>query len=88
MADCDDVLREVYPYLDRETDDELRVRIEHHLDGCHDCLEIFDFQAELRQVIARKCHDPVPDTLRQRVMDCFEGEQSEPHQHREQSEPH
>ena len=33
MADCDDVLREVYPYLDRETDDELRVRIEHHLDG-------------------------------------------------------
>ncbi len=50
MADCDDVLREVYTYLDGETDGELRVRIEHHLDGCHDCLEIFDFQAELRQV--------------------------------------
>jgi mycothiol system anti-sigma-R factor len=75
MADCDDVLREVYPYLDRETDDELRVRIEHHLDGCHDCLEIFDFQAELRQVIARKCQESVPDTLRQRVLDCLEGEQ-------------
>ena len=78
MADCDDVFREVYPYLDRETDDELRVRIEHHLDGCHDCLEIFDFQAELRQVIARKCHDPVPDTLRRRVMECIEGETTNP----------
>jgi mycothiol system anti-sigma-R factor len=76
MADCDDVLREVYPYLDRETDDELRVRIEHHLDGCHDCLEVFDFQAELRQVIARKCQEAVPDSLRRRVMDCLEGEQN------------
>ena len=58
----------------RRADDEARVRIEHHLDGCHDCLEIFDFQAELRMVIARKCHDPVPDTLRRRVMECLEGE--------------
>jgi mycothiol system anti-sigma-R factor len=76
MADCDDVLREVYTYLDGETDGELRVRIERHLDGCHDCLEIFDFQAELRLIVARKCQDPVPDTLRQRVMDCLEGEQA------------
>ena len=75
MADCDDVLREVYTYLDGETDLELRVRIERHLGGCHDCLEIFDFQAELRQIVARKCHDPVPDSLRKRVQECLEGEQ-------------
>jgi len=75
MADCDDVLREVYTYLDRETDDALRVRIEHHLDGCHDCLEIYDFQAELRQIVARKCKESVPDALRQRVLDCLETEQ-------------
>ena len=75
MADCDEVLREVYTYLDRESDDELRVRIEHHLDGCNDCLEIFDFQAELRQVIARKCKESVPDSLRERILNCLEDEQ-------------
>jgi mycothiol system anti-sigma-R factor len=74
MADCDDVLREVYPYLDHETDEELRVRIEHHLGGCHDCLEVFDFQAELRQVIARKCRESVPDSLRERILNCLETE--------------
>ena len=78
MADCDDVLRELYRTSTARLTIEHRVRIEHHLDGCHACLETFDFQAELRQVIARKCHDPVPDTLRQRVMECLEGDDDQP----------
>jgi mycothiol system anti-sigma-R factor len=79
MGDCDDVLREVYPYLDGETEGELRVHIERHLHGCMDCLEVFDFEAELRQVIARKCKEEVPDSLRAKVLECLEGEQtSEP----------
>ncbi len=77
MGDCDDVLREVYTYLDGETEGELRVHIERHLDGCMDCLEVFDFEAELRQVIARKCKDPVPDSLRAKVLECLEGEQTD-----------
>jgi len=32
--DCDDVLRDVYLYLDDETDQEARHRIRKHLDGC------------------------------------------------------
>ena len=62
----------------RETDDRLRVRHRAPPRRVPRLPSIFDFQAELRQVIARKCHDPVPDTLRQRVMECIEGETTNP----------
>ena len=64
MADCDEVLHELYHFLDGELTDERRVRIAAPPRRLHDCLEVFDFEAELRQVIARKCHDRVPDALR------------------------
>ena len=31
------------------------------------CLEAFDFEAELRQLLADKCRERVPDGLRERI---------------------
>lgn len=66
-ADCSEVLAEIYTYLDGELTDEGRTRIASHLGGCNPCLEIFDFEAELRVVVANRCHDEVPPGLRMRV---------------------
>lgn len=71
MADCNEVLRELYPFLDGEVDAHLRTHIAAHLGSCTDCLEVFDFQAELRMVVARKCSEAVPDSLRARVLRCI-----------------
>lgn len=76
MGDCDDALREIYTYLDGEVDPRLKSTIRHHLEGCHDCGEVFDFQAELRAVVSRKCRDAVPEDLRRRVLDCLGNEGS------------
>jgi mycothiol system anti-sigma-R factor len=65
---CSDVLGELYRFLDGELDDQARVRITLHLDGCSPCLEAFDFEADLRRVIANRCRDQVPDDLRQRIL--------------------
>jgi mycothiol system anti-sigma-R factor len=45
--------------------------IQRHLDDCPPCYEAFDFEAELRIVIARKCTETVPDALKQRIADAL-----------------
>ena len=54
-----------------ELTDDRRSRIRVHLDDCSPCLEVFDFEAELRLVIKQKCRDQVPDSLRQRIFDSL-----------------
>ena len=66
--DCDDVLRDVYLYLDDETDETLKNRIRQHLDGCAPCLKQFGLEQDVRSLIARCCgNDQAPETLRERI---------------------
>ena len=69
---CSDVLGQLYRFLDGELDDRARVRITAHLDDCSPCLEAFDFEADLRRVIANRCRDEVPDDLRARILGAIE----------------
>ena len=66
--DCDDVLRDVYLYLDDETDDALRNRIRQHLDGCAPCLRHFGLEQDVRSLVARCCGgDQAPRSLHERI---------------------
>ncbi len=72
MADCKQTIRELDAFLDDELSAELRGHIHEHLDGCMDCLQAFDFQAELKLAIRRKCSsDEMPDGLLGRIEMCF-----------------
>ncbi len=66
-SDCQEALDTLYHFLDGELTEDRRVEIQHHLDRCSPCLEAFDFEAELKIVIAKRCRDQVPDHLRTRV---------------------
>ncbi len=77
-GDCEETLVELYSYLDGELTEERRIHIEHHLNECGDCLEAFDFEAELRIVIAQKCQDPCPDQLRERVAQALHAASGQP----------
>ena len=73
MTDCNETLRELETFLDGELDVEELAEIRSHLEGCSECLEAFDFHAELKAVIARKCHsDPMPPGLMSRIERCFQ----------------
>src|SRR5687768_11392560 len=72
-GNCDEALNELYTFLDGELTDARRSRIRTHLDDCSPCLEMFDFEAELRIVINHKCQEQVPDALRQRIFDSLAG---------------
>jgi mycothiol system anti-sigma-R factor len=68
---CIEILREVYIYLDGELTDDRRTLIRQHLDDCPPCLEAFEFEQDLRAVIAHRCREHVPDALRRRIADAI-----------------
>lgn len=73
MADCRDTIRELYAYLDDVLDDGLRARISSHLDDCPDCQERVEFEHTLKaRIRVRAADEPLPDSLRQRLLDCFD----------------
>jgi mycothiol system anti-sigma-R factor len=70
-VDCNETIERLYIYLDGELTDERRIEIKRHLDECPPCLDAFDFEVELRQVIADRCRDRVPEGLRQRIHEAL-----------------
>ncbi len=69
--ECVEAAELLYHYIDGELTTERRVLITNHLDDCPPCLDAFDFEAELRTVIAQRCQERVPDRLRRRVADAI-----------------
>jgi mycothiol system anti-sigma-R factor len=66
--DCDDVLKDVYLYLDDESDETLKNRIRQHLDACAQCLKQYGLEQDVRALISRCCGgDQAPESLHQRI---------------------
>ena len=73
--DCSEAIHRLYHFLDGELTPQRRSEIQAHLDDCGPCLEAFDFEAELRLMIASKCRDEVPETLRIRIFQAIRHEE-------------
>jgi len=77
-VNCHDVLTRLYDFLGSELDDERREEIGQHLDGCHHCLEVYEFEAELRKVIVARHIQRCPDALRARIAEQLRRPHTEP----------
>jgi mycothiol system anti-sigma-R factor len=71
IDECGEAIQQLYTYLDGELTDDRRTLIHDHLESCGSCLEAFDFEAELRTVVSRRCHDEVPESLRTRIAESL-----------------
>jgi anti-sigma factor (TIGR02949 family) len=75
MADCNETIRELDAFLDGELPAEIRAHIHVHLESCLDCLQAFDFHAELKRAIRRKCtNDQMPTGLVDRIANCLDAD--------------
>jgi mycothiol system anti-sigma-R factor len=68
---CYEAVEQLYFYLDGELNYERRVVIAMHLADCPPCGDAFDFETELRLVIAQRCRERVPEGLRARVYEAL-----------------
>jgi mycothiol system anti-sigma-R factor len=67
-GECTDVVRDLYLFLDDELDDRRRNLILGHIEACSPCLEAFDFEVELKQVVAARVAEDCPTEVRDRIM--------------------
>ena len=66
--DCGDVLRDVFSYLDDESDPTIKNRIRQHLDECGPCLRQYGLEQDVKSLVARCCGgDIAPERLRARI---------------------
>ncbi|HXH80582.1 mycothiol system anti-sigma-R factor [Nocardioides sp.] len=66
-AECADYLERIVFFLDNELDEADCSEVRVHLDECGPCLEKYDLQRVVKQVVARSCGESAPDDLRERV---------------------
>ncbi len=66
-GDCSETARELHFFLDGEITEEKRARIQAHLDDCPPCWKAFDFEADVRTLIADKLKVDVPADLAARI---------------------
>jgi len=69
--ECYEAVEQLYTYLDGELTYERRVVIAMHLAECPPCGDAFEFEADLRVVIAQRCRERVPEGLRARVWEAL-----------------
>lgn len=67
-ADCADYLERIVYFLDNELDEADCAAVQHHLDSCNPCLEKYDLQRTVKQIVARSCSEPAPAEVRDRVL--------------------
>jgi mycothiol system anti-sigma-R factor len=65
---CDQVLEDVYTYLDAECDQVNSAKIKQHLHECSPCLQEFGIEQEVKALVHRCCGgETAPDSLRERL---------------------
>ncbi len=65
--DCVDYIERIVYLLDNELDQDDCAVVQMHLRECGPCLERYDLQRIVKQVVARSCTESAPDSLRDRV---------------------
>jgi mycothiol system anti-sigma-R factor len=66
-ADCEEVLRVIFAYLDGELGGAEHARVEAHLEQCRSCLSRAEFERRLKGRLADTAGDPVSDEFEQRI---------------------
>jgi len=64
---CEDALDRLWEYLDAELGEPDAAVVRAHLAECEGCLEEYDVEVVLKNLVRRGCQEVAPDTLRVRI---------------------
>ena len=71
--DCEDVLDEVWEFLDGEIEESRYVEIQSHVEECAGCGPRYEFQRALLTIIQIRCtQGPLPESVRRRLFRLLE----------------
>lgn len=68
MIKCEEVLKHLYEYIDKQLDERTHDEIEEHLKYCMHCCKYHDFEIELRRLVGRSCfQQKAPEVLKNKI---------------------
>lgn len=65
--DCEEVIRQLFAYLDGELEHDRLMNIDRHLEKCRDCFTRAEFERKLRAKVATAGQTTAPPKLRRRI---------------------
>ena len=67
-TDCAEILERVVFFIDNELEDADCAQIRQHLEECGPCLDKFDLERTVKNLVARSCPEHAPEGLREKVL--------------------
>ena len=78
MLKCEEVLKHLYEYIDRQLEGVSYAEIEEHLKLCKYCCAHHDFEVELRKMVVQSCFQKkAPDILKFKISEMLDEIQPE-----------
>lgn len=69
---CEQVLRHLLEYLDRELDAKTSAAMSRHLEECRGCFSRAEFELKLKESLRAAGSEPASDKLRERIKDLID----------------
>lgn len=71
---CEEAVKKLYDYLDKELDKAASEQLDRHLDICRACCDHFEFERKMKSLIQNSCfQQKAPLVLKSRIMDTLNG---------------
>lgn len=70
---CEQALRRLLEFIDRELSDDERDKVERHLHTCRSCFSRMEFERQLKQRLSALSAEEVPQESRDRIRNLIKG---------------
>lgn len=72
MIKCEEVLKHLYEYIDKQLEEISYEEIEEHLKLCQHCCQHHDFEIKLRELVAKSCfQQKAPPLLKKKISEII-----------------
>ena len=72
MINCDEVLKHLYEYIDKQLEDIPYEEIDEHLKLCRHCCQPYDFEIKLREMVTNSCfQQKAPPLLKKKISEII-----------------
>jgi len=70
---CEEAVKKLFEYIDKELDGATQAQIDKHLDICTLCCDRFEFEQKLKGIIQKSCfNEKAPPILKQKIQSRLE----------------
>jgi anti-sigma factor (TIGR02949 family) len=70
-VDCDEVMRQLFDFLDDEVEEVAGHEIHHHIDECRSCFSRVEFERVLKERVRASKEEVLPDSLQGRITELM-----------------